>query len=105
YVRFDDADDAAAYLTAYNGYLDTTAKNWAHSKLLALEAADIARVTYTLPDAPAFSVSRENADATWTSTDLPAGATLKTTAVTSLVSNLANLRFSDTTAPDHEDAK
>ncbi len=104
YLRFGDSADAPAYLADFAGYLDPTAKNWADTKLVAAGRDDIASLTLTFPDEASLTLTRESATADWTAADLPEGQQLKASAISSLLSTLGNLRFTDTTAPDDTDA-
>ncbi|MFH1500286.1 MAG: DUF4340 domain-containing protein [Verrucomicrobiota bacterium] len=102
FLRFDGAP--AAYLARLNTWIDPVAKNWADSALVALKPADVARVEIGLPDGSTVTATRETVDADFTSPDAAEGETLKTAAVTSLLNTLTGLRFTDTAAPDAEEA-
>lgn len=104
YVRFESTDQSPAYLTRFSGYLDSTAKNWADSKLVAIDAKDVAKVSLTFPDGTALAFHRDKADGAWTGDDLPAGQEPNVTRLTSLLTSFNNVRFTDTTAPDDTDA-
>jgi hypothetical protein len=110
YFRY--AGDAKAYLAPFETFLDTEPKNWTDHTLLALKPEDIAKVEITLPAAPtaagqlpvplvAETVTAERAtkDAPFVAPG-PYGRPLKPGVINSLLSNLAPLRFDDTTAPD-----
>jgi hypothetical protein len=90
------------YLANLSLWLDTEPKNWADSTLVSLKADDIAgiEVGFTDPAVPAVSVSRAKKEEPWTAAHPPEGKRLKTDRVTSLLSSLVSLRFTDTTAPD-----
>lgn len=102
FVRF--GDDVPAYLTRVNAWIDPVAKNWADSALVSLRPADIARVEIGLPDGTTITAARERADDAFTSPDAKDGETLKTGVVTSLLNSLTGLRFTDTSAPEADDA-
>lgn len=102
FVRF--ADDGPAYLTRLNAWIDPVAENWADSALVSLKPADIARVDIALSDGTTVTAAREKADDDFTSPDAKDGETLKAGAVTSLLNSLTGLRFTDTAAPDADDA-
>ncbi|WP_221029842.1 DUF4340 domain-containing protein [Actomonas aquatica] len=104
YLRFDDAPDAPAYLADFSGYLDTTAKNWADTKLTSLDRDDIATMTITFADEAPITLTRESATADWTAADLPGDQQVKVGAISSLLSAATNLRFTAVTAPDVPDA-
>lgn len=102
YVRFGTEDKA--YHANLTAWFDLEPKHWTDSALLNLKADDIARVEvgFIDPTLPAVTVSRARKEDAWAAADVPAGKRLKTDRVTSVVSSLVNLRFSDTDAPDDE---
>ncbi len=106
YLRFDEAADAPAYLAEFSAYLDTTAKNWAESKLVAAERDQIASITLTFAadDEAPLTLTRESPTADWTASDLPEGKQVKSGAISTLLSTATNLRFTDVSEPDHTDA-
>lgn len=107
YLRY--GTEEKGYLTNLSLWLDPEPKNWADSTLLAFKPDDIARVEIGFADtaqAPVI-VSRAGKDDAWAPappTTAPDGKSLKTPSITSLLSSLSGLRFSDTTAPDDEKA-
>ena len=103
YLRFAHDEDSPAYLSPLSVYLDATARNWANSKLIGFAADDIASVELSFAEGAPVTVSRESANATWTTDDPPEGKRLLTTRMTSLLTSLTGLRFTDTTTPDDQD--
>jgi hypothetical protein len=101
FLRFDD--QPAAYLASFSAWLDAEPKNWADSSLLKLKADDIAKVEIGFADDAPVVVSREKKEAPWTAAKTPDGQQVNPAKITSLLSSLDTLRFTDTTAPD--DAK
>ena len=101
FLRFDD--QPAAYLASFSAWLDAEPKNWADSSLLKLKADDIAKVEIGFADGAPVVVSREKKEAPWTAAKTPDGQQDNPAKITSLLSSLDTLRFTDTTAPD--DAK
>lgn len=99
YLRLVDDESAPVYLTPASLFIDGTAKNWAASALTAMAADEIQSITVNFPDGPPLTANRESADATWTA-ELGANEQLRTQPLTSLLTTLQGLRFSDTTSPD-----
>ncbi len=106
YLRFGDADDAPAYLADFNGYVDTTPKNWTESKLVAAGRDDIAAMTLTFADASEapLTLTRESATADWVAADLPAGKQVKAGAISTLLSTASSLRFTEAEPAGSADA-
>ena len=102
FVRF--GDENAAFLSRLSTWLDLESRNWAESALVGLKSEDVARLEIGFADAPALTVSRPDATTAFSAGEAAAGRTLKTATVTSLLSTLTSLRFTDTTAPDDTDA-
>jgi hypothetical protein len=107
YVRY--GTEEKGYLADLSLWLDPDSKGWTDSTLLNLKADDIARIEIGFTDTaqPPVVVSRAKKEDAWTPAEpaaAPAGKHLKTATLTTLLSNLAGLRFTDTTAPDDEKA-
>ncbi|MBI5381016.1 MAG: DUF4340 domain-containing protein [Opitutae bacterium] len=92
-----------AYLSRLNAYLDMEPRNWADAQLVTLKNDDIAEVEIGFADAPAIVAKRAKKEDPFVAEKAPAGQRLKADKITSVLSTLTSLRFSDTTAPD--DAK
>ena len=94
------------YLANLTLYPDSEPKNWADTTLLNLKPDDIAAVEIGFAEAgaPAVTARRAKKEETWAASDAPAGKRLKAERVTSLLSSITNLRFTDTTAPDDANA-
>jgi len=101
FVRF--GTEQKAYLANLNAWLDPEPKNWANSEILNLKADDIAKIEIPFAEGGPVVVSRAKKEDPWTAATTPAGQRVKADKVTSVLSSLASVRFSDTTAPD--DAK
>ena len=95
FIRF--GREPAAFFSVMHVWLDTDAKGWADARLVTLKADDVAKVEIALEGEPPVTASRAKKDAPW-SAQAPAGRKLAADKVASLVSTLASLRFSDTTA-------
>lgn len=97
-------DEPKAYLVDFSAWLDTTAKNWANSQLLDVKAADIASIELRFADGSRLTAQHAEDGTSWTADNLPAGKELDASKLDSLVSQLASLRFTDTTEPTAPDA-
>jgi hypothetical protein len=102
FVKFDDI--TKAYLSRVSVWLDATARNWTDTTLLTFSQDDIAGVTLTFPSGEPLTLTRTDKAAAFTTASTPAGQQVKASAVTSLLSNLASLRFTETNAPDAPEA-
>jgi hypothetical protein len=103
FVRF--ADEQKAYRVRLSAWLDSTARNWADSALVGVKPEQIAKVEIGFGgNSDPVTVSREKADAPFTTSEAREGQQLRQSTLTSLLSTVANLRFTDTTAPDDADA-
>lgn len=98
FVRF--GEEPKAYLASLNTWLDPESKNWADTTLVRAKPEDIARVELPFADGTTSTFTRAKQEDAWTSEQLPANHTIDTGKLTSLLSSLTSLRFSDTTAPD-----
>lgn len=96
YLRFNE--EKKAYLARIETVFDADSRNWTDTALLRFSAADIAKVAFDFPSP--LTVSRANANTPFATDAPPPGRRLKTDTVTSLLSTLANLRFTETTATD-----
>ena len=98
FVRF--GDEPKAYLASLNAYLDAEPKNWADAALVSLKPEDIAKVRIPLPSDGSVQVSRANKDAPWTADPAPpAGQRISADKISSLLTTLTGVRFSDTSDP------
>lgn len=102
YLRF--GDENKAYLARLDTWLDVDPKNWADATLAKFTPSDIAKVSLTFADAPAVTVSRADATTAFTADTTPAGQRLKTDTISSLLSTLSGLRFTETSAIDDPQA-
>lgn len=97
FVRF--GDENKAYLATLNAWLDTDSKNWAEAQLVHLKPEDVAKIELTFPDANPVTVTRAKKEDAWAAANAPAGQRLKPEQISSLLSSLTSLRFSNTTEP------
>ncbi|ACB77459.1 DUF4340 domain-containing protein [Opitutus terrae] len=98
YVRYDD--ETKAYLANLNAWLDAESKNWANSQLIEVKPEDLAKVELTFPDGATVVASRAKKEDAWKAEAAPEGQQLKADRISSLLSSLSNLRFSDTAEPN-----
>lgn len=94
FVRF--GEEAKAYRANLNAWLDPEAKNWAEASLLPVKPEDIARVEIDFPGGAPVLATRAKKEDAFAAANPPTGQKLKTDKITSLVSSLTGLRFSDT---------
>jgi len=97
FIRF--GDETKAFFSGMHVWLDTDAKGWASAQLLSVKPDDVAKVEVPFEAGAPVVVSRTKNDAPWTAAEAPAGRKLLAEKVSSLLSTLTSLRFSDTTDP------
>lgn len=98
FVRF--GEEQKGYLANLNAFLDVEPKNWANTELLALKADDVAKIELPFAEGAPVTLSRAKKEDPWTAEPSPAGQKVKADKVSALLGSFANLRFSETTAPD-----
>lgn len=94
FVRF--GTEQKAFLASLNVWLDTDPKNWVNSELLNLKPEDIAKIEIPFADGGPVTVSRAKKDDAWTADKTPAGQRVNTEKITSVLSAVESVRFSDT---------
>ena len=97
YVRF--GTENKAYLANLNAWLDSEAKNWADTQILALKAEEIAKVEIPFAGNDTVALSRAKKEDQWTATKTPDGQQVKADRVATFLGALGTLRFSDTVEP------
>jgi hypothetical protein len=103
FARF--GGESRAYLSSFNAWLDTDPKGWADATLVSLKPDDIARMEISFDHGAPLRLSRAGKGGPWSADATPAGTTVKTDAVASLLNSIGSLRFSDTSdASDPEAA-
>ena len=102
FVKF--GDEPKAYLSRVNVWLDATARNWADTSLLKFTNDEIASVTLTFPTGEPLTFTRTDKTTSFTASATPEGRQVNASALTTLLTNLGNLRFTETSAPDAPDA-
>ena len=94
FVQF--GTEQKAFLASLNAYLDTEPKNWANTELLNLKADDIAKIELPFAEGGPITVTRAKKDAEWTADKTPSGQKVKADKISSVLSSLGSVRFSDT---------
>lgn len=94
FVRF--GDEPKAFLASLNAYLDTEPKNWANTELLTLKADDVAKIEIPFAEGGPVILSRAKKDDPWTADKTPAGQKVKADKVSSVLTTVGSIRFSDT---------
>jgi hypothetical protein len=97
FIRF--GDEPKAYLANLDVSIDTEPKNWADSTVLSLKPADIAKIEIGFDAAPAVVITRAKADAPFAAASTPSGQQLATEKIDTLVNQLTDLHFTDTSDP------
>ena len=93
FIRF--GGEPRAFFSGMHVWLDTDAKGWANAQLVDVKQDDVTRIEIPF-DTGAVVVSRAKKDAPWAAADAPADRKLLPEKVSSLLSTLSSLRFSDT---------
>lgn len=102
FVKF--GDENKAYLASLNAWLDVDAKNWANAELLNVKADEVARIEAEFPattgdnaqPAGRLVLTRAKKEDAWTAENPPENQKVKPDKVSTLLSYLGNLRFTDT---------
>lgn len=102
YVRF--GEEQKAFLADLNVWLDAESKNWADSRLLTLKPEEIATIELPLADGTTVKASRAKPEDAWSAEPTPANQKLKTDRITSALTSLTSLRFTDTFEPSDANA-
>ncbi len=97
FIRF--GDEPRAFYSTLHIWMDTDAKGWADAALLSAKPADIAAVEIPFDSGPALVLSRAKPDAAWTANPPAAGQKVSADKVSSLLTTLTSLRFTDTVDP------
>ena len=95
FIRFDD--EKKAYLVNLSVWLDPEPKNWADAQLLKLNADDIAKIVIPFDEGGPITVSRAKKSEPWTADKTPADQKLRDGKISSFLSSIDTLRFTDTT--------
>lgn len=98
YVRI--GDEKKAFLTNLSAWLDTESKNWANAELINIKADDVAKLEIPFAEGGPIKVSRAKKEDPWVAENTPAGQKLKADKISSILSSIGAVRFSDTNALD-----
>ncbi len=98
YLRY--GDEQKAFLTNLSAWLDPEAKNWANAELINLKPDDIAKLEIPFAEGGPIVVSRAKKEDTWTADKTPAGQRVKADKISSTLSSIGNLRFTESTGLD-----
>jgi hypothetical protein len=94
FIRF--GDEPKAFFSGLHIWLDTDAKGWASAQLLNVKPDDIASVEIPFETGAAVVATRANKGGPWTAAATPVGQQLSADKLSSLLSSLTGLRFTDT---------
>lgn len=98
YVRF--GEEPKAFVTNLNAWLDAESKSWASAELLNVKPEEVAKVEIPFAEGGPITVSRAKKDDAWTADKTPANQKVKADKISSLLTTLGNVRFSETSALD-----
>lgn len=102
FLRYND--EKKGYRANLNVWLDAESKNWADASLVPVKVEDVAKVEFDFPNAAPVVVSRAKKEDSFTTENPPAGQKLKGDKVSSVLSSITSLRFSDTNDPQDPNA-
>jgi hypothetical protein len=102
FVRF--GDENKAYLASLNAWIDGEARNWANPELISLKVDDLTRVEIPFAEGGPVVLSRAKKEDPWTADRTPEGQRVKADKIGSLLSTLATVRFTESTATDDANA-
>jgi hypothetical protein len=97
FIRF--GAEPKAYFSGTHVWLDTDAKGWANAQLVAVKPDDVAKVEIGFDSGAPVVVTRAKKDGPWTAAGGPAGGKLVPDKVSTLLTTLTTLRFSETVDP------
>ena len=97
FVRF--GGESSAFFSGVHSWLDTDAKGWADARLVTVKPDDVAKVEISFEQGPPVVAARAKKDAPWSAAAPPAGKKLVAEKVSSLLTTLTSLRFTDTVDP------
>lgn len=96
FIRF--GAEPRAYFSGLHVWLDTDAKGWANAQLVSVKPDEVASVEIPFEGAAAVVATRAKKEAPWTAAGAPAGKKLIADKVSSALTSLTSLRFTDTVA-------
>ena len=93
FIRF--GEEPKAFFSGMHVWLDTDPKSWANTELVSLKPDEVARIDIGFGAGASLEVSRGKKDAPWEAAKPPAGQKLLPEKVSSVLTALTSLRFSD----------
>ncbi|MGH8021504.1 MAG: DUF4340 domain-containing protein [Opitutaceae bacterium] len=102
FIKF--GDESRAYRTSMSTWLDSTAKNWVNAELIPVEPEDVVALELGFAEGEPIEMTRESGESSWKVEGLAEDEKLKESPVSSLLSSLTNLRFTETTEKDAPEA-
>jgi Domain of unknown function (DUF4340) len=97
FIRF--GDDSKAFYSGLHVWLDTDPKGWADTQLVPVKPEDVARIEVPFDGGAPVEVIRAKKDAPWSAEGTPAAGKLDESKVSSLLTSITSLRFTDTIEP------
>lgn len=98
FIRF--GTEKKAFFSTLHVWLDTDPKAWADTRLVTVQADDVASVRIPFDGGAAVVLTRAKKGAPWTATGGPEGQRLSEAKVSPVLAALTGLRFSETTEPE-----
>jgi hypothetical protein len=100
FIRF--GGDSKAFYSGLHIWLDTDPKGWADAQLVSLKPEDVAKIEIPFDGGAPVVATRAKKDAPWSAAGAPAGRKLDDSKVSSLLTSVTSLRFTETV--DSKDA-
>jgi len=97
FIRF--GGESRAFFSGLHVWLDTDAKGWADARLVTVKPDEVVRIEIPFDGAAAVVAVRAKKDGPWTAAGTPAGQKLVADKVSSLLTSLTSLRFTETVDP------
>lgn len=98
FIRF--GDDAKAFYSGMHVWLDTDPKGWADTQLVPVKPEDVARIDVPFEAGAPVVLTRAKKDGPWSAQGGPAAAgKLDESKVSSLLTSITSLRFTETVGP------
>jgi len=94
FIRF--GNEPRAFFSGLHVWLDTDAKGWANAQLMSVKPEEIASVEIPFDGGAEVTATRAKKDAPWTAAGAPAGQKVNADQVSSVLTALTSLRFTET---------
>jgi len=92
-------DEKKAYQANLSAWIDSEAKSWANAELLNVKPEDVAKIEIAFAEGDPITVSHAKKEDAWAADKTPAGQRVKADKISSLLSTIGSVRFSDTNDP------